>query len=266
MIVNEQGRIAWIGQATELPEIYTGSACRTVNLEGARVIPGFVDAHMHAVMLANFAPQISALPPAVNSIEDLVNAIAARRAQQGSDAWVEGWGYDEGLFAEKRSPTRWDLDRGCADAPVCIMRTCGHIRCVNSRALELAGITRDTPDPAGGEIERDANGEPTGVLKETARELVTPVIPKPSREEAVHNIVALGQLLARRCCWYRYVQRRWYRYSPASCRCSTPWAAARYCQLHAVGLYQGKSRCIHTWSGRNGSFAADILCWNKNSH
>ena len=170
MIVNEQGRIAWIGQATELPEIYTGSACRTVNLEGARVIPGFVDAHMHAVMLANFAPQISALPPAVNSIEDLVNAIAARRAQQGSDAWVEGWGYDEGLFAEKRSPTRWDLDRGCADAPVCIMRTCGHIRCVNSRALELAGITRDTPDPAGGEIERDANGEPTGVLKETARE------------------------------------------------------------------------------------------------
>lgn len=196
MIVNEQGRIAWIGQATELPEIYTGSACRTVNLEGARVIPGFVDAHMHAVMLANFAPQISALPPAVNSIEDLVNAIAARRAQQGSDAWVEGWGYDEGLFAEKRSPTRWDLDRGCADAPVCIMRTCGHIRCVNSRALELAGITRDTPDPAGGEIERDANGEPTGVLKETARNLVTPVIPKPSREDAVHNIVALGQLLA----------------------------------------------------------------------
>ena len=63
-------------------------------------------------------------------------------------------------------------------APVSITRTCGHIRCVNSRALELAGITRNTPDPVGGEIERDASGEPTGVLKETARDLVLPFIPK----------------------------------------------------------------------------------------
>ena len=76
------------------------------------------------------------------------------------------------------------------------MRTCGHIRCVNSRALEIAGITRDTPDPVGGEIERDANGEPTGVLKETARDLVTPFIPKPSEADAVRNIVNLGRLLS----------------------------------------------------------------------
>lgn len=76
------------------------------------------------------------------------------------------------------------------------MRTCGHIRCVNSRALEIAGITRDTPDPVGGEIERDATGEPTGVLKETARDLVTPFIPKPSEHDAVQHIVDLGRLLA----------------------------------------------------------------------
>ena len=71
-----------------------------------------------------------------------------------------------------------------------------HIRCVNSRALEIAGITRDTPDPVGGEIERDATGEPTGVLKETARDLVTPFIPKPSEHDAVQHIVDLGRLLA----------------------------------------------------------------------
>ena len=196
LVIGRDGRIAWVGAAGELPAELAGSRIRAVDLAGARVIPGFVDAHMHAVMLANFAPQISALPPKVNSIAELVDAVRARRATQGPDRWVEGWGYDEALLAERRSPTRWDLDQGSPDAPVCLMRTCGHIRCVNSRALELAHITRDTPDPPGGEIERDAQGEPTGVLKERARDLVTPYIPKPSRADAVANLVALGELLA----------------------------------------------------------------------
>lgn len=194
--INETGHIAWVGNRDSMPASLYGDTWTEVDLKGARVIPGFVDAHMHAVMLANFAPQISALPPAVNSIAELIDAIKQRRAEQGPDRWIEGWGYDEALLAEKRSPTRWDLDAASPDAPVCIMRTCGHIRCVNSRALELAGITRDTPDPAGGVIERDATGEPTGVLKETARDLVTPVIPKPTEDTVVHNLVRLGELLA----------------------------------------------------------------------
>ena len=196
LVTDATGRIAWIGGANELPAAFAGDAYEEVDLDGARVIPGFVDAHMHAVMLANFAPQISVLPPNITSIAELTEAIRARRAAQGPNAWVEGWGDDEALLAERRSPTRWDLDAGSPDAPVCIMRTCGHIRCVNSRALEIAGITRDTPDPVGGEIERDATGEPTGVLKETARDLVTPFIPKPSEHDAVQHIVDLGQLLA----------------------------------------------------------------------
>ena len=151
---------------------------------------------MHALMLAGFTGQISALPPAVTSIAELTEAVRAKRAEQGPDAWVQGWGYDEALLAERRSPTRWDLDAGCDDAPVCILRTCGHIRCVNSRALELAGITRDTPDPAGGQIERDADGEPTGVLKENARDLVNRLIPHASREDDVANLLALGRLMA----------------------------------------------------------------------
>lgn len=196
LVTDATGRIAWIGWANKLPAAFAGDAYKEVDLGGARVIPGFVDAHMHAVMLANFAPQISVLPPNITSIAELTEAIRARRAAQGPNAWVEGWGYDEALLAEHRSPTRWDLDAGSPDAPVCIMRTCGHIRCVNSRALEIAGITRDTPDPVGGEIERDATGEPTGVLKETARDLVTPFIPKPSEHDAVQRIVDLGRLLA----------------------------------------------------------------------
>ena len=140
MIV-EDGFIRWVGKREDRP------ACEfpKIDLSGARVIPGFVDVHMHPVMLADFSKQISALPPNVYSIEELVKKIHTWRMTHGTDEWCLGWGYDEGKFQERRSPTRYDLDRGCSDAPVSIMRTCGHIRCVNSFALNLAGITRDTP-------------------------------------------------------------------------------------------------------------------------
>ena len=170
--------------------------CRRIDLNGRTVIPGFVDAHMHPMMLADFSKQISALPPAINSIEELIEAVRKCRQSQGADEWILGWGYDEGKFAERRSITKWDLDKGCSDAPVSIMRTCGHIRCVNSKALEIAGIDRNTPDPEGGEIERDENGEPTGVLKENARNLITPYMPQQDENDAVENIVELGKLLS----------------------------------------------------------------------
>ena len=191
----EDGRISWIGAEADAP----ANDLPRLDLQGARVIPGFVDAHMHPVMLAEMNTQIAALPPVIHSIEELVDTVRERREADGFDPahdWIEGWGYDEAKFAEHRSPTRWDLDRGCADAPVCILRSCAHVRCVNSRALELAGITRDTPDPAGGQIERDADGEPTGVLKENARDLVNRLIPHASREDDVANLLALGRLMA----------------------------------------------------------------------
>ena len=100
LVTDATGRIAWIGWANKLPAAFAGDAYKEVDLGGARVIPGFVDAHMHAVMLANFAPQISVLPPNITSIAELTEAIRARRAAQGPNAWVEGWGYDEALLAE----------------------------------------------------------------------------------------------------------------------------------------------------------------------
>ena len=175
MIV-EDGRITWIGTQADLPD--TRGA--VTDLGGRRVIPGFVDAHMHPVMLADYRKKITIMPPEINSIEELVNAIRRRREEQGPGEWIEGWGYDEQGLLEKRSPNRYDLDRGCSDAPVSLMRTCAHIRCVNSMALKLAGIDRNTPDPPGGEIERDENGEPTGVLKENARNLLAPLLPLES--------------------------------------------------------------------------------------
>ena len=186
------GRITWVGAQADLP---AGPYDEMVDLQGKRVLPGFIDAHMHPVMLADFSKKISSLPPQVNAIRELQQAIRAVREAQGPGKWIEGWGYDEGKLAEGRTPNRYDLDEGCSDSPVAIVRTCGHIRCVNSRALELAGITRDTPDPQGGQIDRDENGEPTGVLRENARNLVSALIPETTREQKVELVVDLGKLL-----------------------------------------------------------------------
>ena len=115
----EGGLVRKVGTREEVEEA-APEGCARVDLGGRRVLPGFVDAHMHPVMLADFSRQISALPPKIHSIEELVQAIRQKREEQGPDGWIQGWGYDEGKFAEKRSITRWDLDRGCSDAPVSI--------------------------------------------------------------------------------------------------------------------------------------------------
>lgn len=188
----ENGRITWIGKKEEMPP-WDGFV---VDLEGRRVIPGFVDAHMHPIILADFQNQITIMPPEITSIADLKEAVRRRRETQGPGKWIEGWGYDEEGLVEKRSPNRYDLDEVCSDAPVSLMRTCAHIRCVNSMALSMAGIDRNTPDPPGGEIERDESGEPTGILKENARNLLAPFLPVESRENKVENLLELGRLLS----------------------------------------------------------------------
>lgn len=185
------GRILFAGAEKDLP---AGKYPR-IDLGGRTVIPGFVDAHMHPVMLADFSRQIACLPPKVNSIQELIQEIARVRSEKPEGGWIKGWGYDEGKFAEHRSPNRYDLDKGSSDFPVFLTRSCEHIRCVNSKALELAGITRDTPDPQGGEIERDEHGEPTGVLKENARDLVLPFMPPETKESTVASLIDLGNLL-----------------------------------------------------------------------
>ncbi|MDD7036003.1 MAG: amidohydrolase [Firmicutes bacterium] len=190
-ILVEDGVIVCAGERSELPP----GKYEEEDLAGRTVIPGFVDAHMHPLMLADYSEQIACLPPEVNSIEDLKDRIAEEAARTEEGGWILGWGYDEGKFAEGRSPNRYDLDRGSSRHPVFIVRSCEHIRCVNSRALEIAGIDRNTPDPPGGTIEKDENGEPTGILKENARDLVLPYMPEAGREDRTEQILKLGELL-----------------------------------------------------------------------
>lgn len=193
MLIKE-GKICWIGDNTELPEL--DPAVKRYDLEGRRVIPGFVDAHMHGVMMAQICKQISCLPPFVHSIAQLQEKIRDLRSRQKEDQWIEAWGYDEGKLSEHRAPTRYDLDSACSDAPVFVMRTCAHSACVNSKALEIAGIGKETPDPAGGEIERDAYGEPTGILRDAAIDLVSRCKPSATQREIVDNLLYLGKLLS----------------------------------------------------------------------
>ena len=137
---------------------------RRVGLGGAFVAPAFIEAHAHPMMIAEALETTACVPPAVNSIEEMVAALADSEAARRGSGWIEGWGYDETLLAEARSPTRADLDRVSRDRPVVVRRSDCHSCAVNSAALALAGITRETPDPAGAKIGRDASGEPNGLL------------------------------------------------------------------------------------------------------
>ncbi len=188
----KDGKVAKIGNVSD----FNIENEDVTDLKGSCVLPGLIDSHMHPVMIADNMNQIVCLPPYIYSISELISSIKEKRQVQGPDKWILGWGYDEGKLAENRTPTRYDLDQGAADVPVCIFRSCGHIRCVNSKALAMAGITDKTPDPVGGEIEKDCNGQPTGVLKENARFLLDDIFPVKTGEEISQSLADLSLLLA----------------------------------------------------------------------
>ena len=144
-----------------------GAETVMVDLRGRSLLPGFIDSHIH--VLLHGANHLGVdCKNGVESLEDISERLSKRAAETPPGGWVRGWGYSDQRLAEGRHPTREDLDRVSIEHPILLARTCNHISVANSRALEVLGITRDTPDPEGGEISRGANGEPDGILKETA--------------------------------------------------------------------------------------------------
>lgn len=161
---------------------HRGRRTRMWNLRDRVVVPGLIDTHLHQFNSATSRPHVSLLES--RSIADVAAAIGARVVETPGGEWVQARsGWHESLLAEGRLPTRHDLDPVSPDNPVYIPRG-GHVATVNSLALALGGVTRDTPDPDGGVIVRDANGEPTGVLLERAKNLVSAHLPAgPSADE-----------------------------------------------------------------------------------
>ncbi|MGE0815261.1 MAG: amidohydrolase [Vicinamibacterales bacterium] len=181
------GVVAAVGD--ERAAAAAGPGARTFDLGGRTVIPAFHDPHAHIWKMGHLLTTMVDLR-GVGSLDALVAAVTAFRGRLPSGAWILGRGFNEAAMAEGRMPTRADLDRAAPGQPVVLTRTCGHIYAVNSAALAAAGITAATAATVGGEIDHDAAGEPTGVLRETAMGLVTRVLPPPTSEDYERMIAA----------------------------------------------------------------------------
>ena len=192
----DQGHITAVGDESDVrPWIEAGA--RVVDLEGRALLPGFIDAHGHfpgAGLYEVYADLNSPPIGTVRSIDDILERLAEQAAQTAKGEWVVGIGYDDTLLVERRHPTRLDLDRVSDLHPVAVSHVSGHLSVANSRALELLGISSDTPDPKGGVIRRDPEtGEPDGVLEENAAERLAAEL-RPSLWEGVKILRRASQL------------------------------------------------------------------------
>ncbi len=166
-----------------------GPETRVVDLDGRTMTPGFYAAHDHFPGSGRVAvTQVDLNSPPIGGIENmdqLVAALRARAEELPEGQWVSGRGYDDTLLAEQRHPTRADLDKASTTHPIYISHTSGHLGVANSLALELAGVTRDTPDPPGGVVRKDPDtGEPDGVFEESGG-MVSRLIPPPTPEQTM---------------------------------------------------------------------------------
>ncbi len=174
-------RITAVGTTAEM-RLLAGPGTKLVDLGGSLVLPGFIDSHAH-FLAGGFALKTVDLRNAASRGE-FVARIAAKARELGPGRWVLTGDWDHQAFDPVELPRRDWIDAVTPDNPVFVNRFDGHMALANGRALALAGITRDTPVPLGGEIEKDpATGEPTGILKDTAMDLVYAKVPEPSFDE-----------------------------------------------------------------------------------
>lgn len=160
------------------------AADRVVDLDGRLLTPGFNDSHIHTRGNPRWYVDLSH----ATTIQEIKDIVRAKAAELEPGHWITGYGWAEGLVAEGRPPYRSDLDEAAPDNPVALSRAGGHSAVGNSRALELAGIDRDTPDPEGGVIERDARAEPNGIVRER-QDLFFRLVPRADPEELLPDFV-----------------------------------------------------------------------------
>lgn len=185
-IAVKDGKIVAAASNQEILRL-VGKDTKIIDLLGKVVLPGFYAAHDHlpgAGTAALFKVDLNSPPIGkIRNMTELVAALKARAGNTPKGQWVVGRGYDDTLLAEKRHPTRVDLDKVSTEHPIWIQHTSGHLGVANSFALKRAKITKDTPDPTGGVICRDAKtGEPTGVFEECGSK-VSRLIPALTKEQ-----------------------------------------------------------------------------------
>jgi predicted amidohydrolase YtcJ len=168
-VVIKGDRIIWVVHSDADADIHRliGPKTRVIDLHGQFAMPGFNDAHAHLAAGAYVKLEVDLR--GTKSVEEFQQRIRARLKEFGPGEWIIAPGWDHTLWPVKKFPSRQDLDAISTDHPIFCQRVDGHVAVVNSQALKIAGITRETPDPPGGHIERDpSTGEPTGMLEEDA--------------------------------------------------------------------------------------------------
>jgi predicted amidohydrolase YtcJ len=189
------GKIIAIG-SSEGMKTYKGPNTQVIDLGGRFVMPGFNDAHTH--LASGGFEKLNVDLVGTKSLDEMKQRIAARAKTAAHGEWITGRGWDHTKWAAQKTPTRQDIDSVTGDHPAIFNRVDGHIAIANSAALKAAGITAQSPDPHGGKIDRDDKGEATGILRETAMEVVFNKIPPPT---AAQRRLAIELALADAAQW-----------------------------------------------------------------
>lgn len=174
----------------------SGEPLFTYDLDGRFVCPGFNDSHMHLLNLGRSLVEVH-LSAHTSSKEEMIAHLKAALAARSHTniPWLCGRGWNQEYFQGDHSlPTRWDLDQVSKEIPIYLARACGHIAVVNSKAIELMGLTAATPQSADASYDVDEHGEPTGILRENALSWATSLIPAPTKEEIKHMLKTACQL------------------------------------------------------------------------
>ena len=192
-MVIENGKIKQVGGQ----ELSDGASGQIIDLAGKTVLPGLIDAHGHVMGLG--FQELNVNVAGIESLEATLDTIKAYAEANPELEWIQGRGWNQTLWEENEFPTAEDLDRVVPDRPVYLSRVDGHAGWVNSKAMELAQISKDTPDPQGGKIIRDSNGNATGVFVDAAENYINEVIPEPTEverkralEEALEQMASMG--------------------------------------------------------------------------
>ncbi len=196
LVAIRDGKIFAVGENEDLKE-FKGLRTEVIDCQGRTILPGFNDAHCHFVALAKSLVNPNLGPTKVHSIFDIQREIRELAQNLSLGSWIRADGYNEFYLAENRHPTRWDLDKATSSHPIKLTHRSGHAHVLNSLALILVGISRETPEPPGGIIERDLEtGEPNGLLYDMGSFLAKRVPPLGDSELSQGIKLASQELLS----------------------------------------------------------------------
>ena len=194
-VAAQYGKIVFVGSNAEAKK-YEGKGVKVIDLKGAAVVPGLVDAHYHFSGVGFREMNLNL--EGTTSLEDFLANVKARVDKAKPGEWVTGRGWIETFWKPPVFPTRWDLDKIAPNNPVFLTRADGHGAVANSAALKVAGVDKNTENPFGGEIMKDKqSGEPNGMLLDRAQGLVTSHIPPKNQAQKTISIGILCSMASR---------------------------------------------------------------------